>query len=74
MALSNPATNEELEAEGFQLCEFGGDCDVCQEEVAEGELFFEQTTYETIEGNYVCRKCAVKKIEEQEKFYDDFTN
>lgn len=52
---------DELEKEGFQLCEFHDDyCDFCN--CVYYDLFFKKINQETGEGDYYCRYCASKDI------------
>lgn len=56
--------NDELEKYGFQLCEMPGECDFCEKEVEQKNYFFHRTSYEHIEGDYYCRECAIKEIQQ----------
>jgi hypothetical protein len=63
-------TNDELNFCGYELCEFGGECDICNGTVA--DLFFHRTNYEVIEGDYYCKECAEEAIKESNNFYETF--
>lgn len=59
-------TDKELEEWSHQLCEFlsdGNDCDKCGKNPAEEPIYFYRTSVDTIEGDYICKPCAEKRIE-----------
>lgn len=58
--------NEQLRQAGFQLCEMDGECDFCEKEVKQGDYFWLRTSYEYVEGDYYCRKCAVKRLDDDD--------
>lgn len=60
--------------EYFELCEFtsdGCDCDKCGKNPPNERLWFERTSFETIEGNYYCDKCALEIVRELENYKPD---
>lgn len=57
--------DSELLGWGYELCEFGGECEICNKEVVEGELFWRGSDPEyPREGSYYCRACASQGIQE----------
>jgi len=62
-------SNDELEKYGFELCEFDGECDSCENEhVAQEDYFWRSTSHEYVEGDYYCRECASKEVSAFEGF------
>jgi len=53
--------NEELELLGYELCDFTDEeCDECNYKYH--DIFWYRTNPEAVEGTYLCRHCASKKV------------
>lgn len=60
--IHNPTT-EALQLIGYVPCEMDGECDFCKKIVLARDLFWFSTSYEYVEGDYYCRRCAMVKYQ-----------
>ena len=68
-----PLTHEELEQEGYDLCEYkseGDDCNLCWSNPKGEEMFWYGTSCEcSSEGDVYCRKCAEEQVRDNQDMY-----